>query len=90
MPAALPPDPSIEHLKKQAKALLRAFRAQDVEARARFREALPRLASADDQIVPKVKVSLQEAQLVVAHEYGFDNWQRLALSRPCSANGASF
>ncbi len=79
MPRVLPPNPSLEHLKKQAKALLRAFRAQDVDAHARFREALPRLASADDRVVRQVKVSLQEAQLVLAHEYGFGDWQQLAL-----------
>ena len=79
MPRVLPPNPSLEHLKKQAKALLRAFRAQDVDAHARFREALPRLASADDRVVRQVKVSLQEAQLVLAHEYGFGHWQQLAL-----------
>ena len=53
--------------------------AHDVDAHARFRKALPLLASADDRIVSKLRVSLQEAQLVIAREYDFDDWQRLAL-----------
>ncbi len=78
MSKSLPPRPSLEHLKKQAKLLLKSLKSRDTEAIARFRAFLPRLSSASDEVVLAAKTSLQEAQLVVAREYGFDDWQKLA------------
>jgi ankyrin repeat protein len=63
----LPPDPSLEQQKKQAKELLHALRAGDVDARARFRRHLP----------DKPRLTLADAQLVLAREYGFESWARL-------------
>lgn len=37
----LPASPDLDHLRKQAKRLLRAFRSGDEEAVARFRTSLP-------------------------------------------------
>ncbi len=62
--AALPARPSLDHLRRQARDLLRAAQAGDTEAAARIRavSGAPTLAS---------------AQLAVAREYGFASWTRL-------------
>jgi ankyrin repeat protein len=65
----LPARPNLENLKKQARQLLRSILQADVSAVDRFREAQVTHA------VPPVK--LAQAQLVVAREYGFDNWANL-------------
>ena len=64
---ALPPDPSLEQQKKRAKELLRALRAGDEAALARFRDHLP----------DKTRLTLADAQLVIAREVGFDSWAEL-------------
>lgn len=43
----LPPDPSLEQLKKQAKALLAAHRAGDAAAVSRLRSHVPQLSDFD-------------------------------------------
>jgi ankyrin repeat protein len=63
----LPPNPSLDQQKKQAKELLRALRAGDTDARARFRQHLP----------DKPRLTLADAQLVIAREYGFASWALL-------------
>jgi ankyrin repeat protein len=65
----LPERPDLEHLKKQAKRLLRAILQADPAAVERFREAQVTYAA------PAVK--LAEAQLVIAREHGFDSWANL-------------
>jgi ankyrin repeat protein len=64
----LPARPNLEHLKKQARQLLRGFSEADASAVDRFREAQVTLTPA-----PK----LAQAQLVIAREYGFDSWANL-------------
>jgi len=64
---ALPPRPSLDQQKKQAKELLAAFRANESDAVARIREHLP----------DKSRISLADAQLAVAREYGFESWAAL-------------
>ncbi|HEY0471000.1 MAG TPA: ankyrin repeat domain-containing protein [Kribbella sp.] len=60
----LPDDPNLEHLKKQAKTLLRQVRAEDARAVALAAEFHP-------------VNNLADAQLVVARRYGFPSWRRL-------------
>jgi hypothetical protein len=74
MPAVrlLPPRPSLEYERKEAKALLRRLRAGDPDAIARARARHPGL----DAIAP-ARARLADAQLVVAREYGFASWPRL-------------
>ncbi|MEU4196475.1 ankyrin repeat domain-containing protein [Kribbella sp. NPDC026611] len=60
----LPDDPRLEHLRKQAKTLLKGVRAGDREA----------LALADE--FHSVD-TLAEAQLVIARSYGFASWPRI-------------
>lgn len=76
----LPARPSLEQLRKQAKELLRDFRANDPAAVARIRAHHPR-------IVSDRPVTLADAQLVLAREYGFGSWPKLkhhveSLQRP--------
>src|SRR5688572_26786795 len=68
MSAELPARPSLEHLKNQAKELLRAYRENDAEAVARFR-SLPTARGA----APK----LADAQRLIALQYGFASWPKL-------------
>ena len=69
----LPARPSLEHLRKQAKELLRAYQAGDAVALERFRARIPRLADPG----PPDKMILADAQFVLAREYGFENWAEL-------------
>jgi ankyrin repeat protein len=64
----LPQNPSLEHLRKQAKTLLRAARSGAPEALDLLREFHPG---------PADPVRLDDAQLVVARRYGFPSWRRL-------------
>jgi len=66
MPTSLPSNPHLEHLKKQAKALLKDFRQNKPAAIERFR-------SLNLKTAPK----LSDAQHVIAREYGFDTWPSL-------------
>ena len=83
MSAQLPPHPSLENLKKQAKSLHKAHRSGDPEAADRIKPHLPRLTDASAEEILQSDFSLQEAQLVVAREYGFPSWPKLveAISR---------
>jgi ankyrin repeat protein len=65
---SLPPAPSLEQLRKQAKDLARVHRAGDAAAAARVREQHPR---------PAEPLKLSDAQLVIAREHGFPSWPRL-------------
>ncbi len=69
MSRELPAQPNLEHLKKQAKELLRDFQRGDGVALERFRS----LASTSTLTDPK----LAEAQHIVAREYGFSSWPNL-------------
>ena len=64
----LPENPSLDHLRRQARTLLRQFRAADAEALALLREHHPR---------PHDPLRLADAQLVVARSYGFPSWPAL-------------
>jgi ankyrin repeat protein len=68
---SIPPRPSLEFDRKQARALLDALRQGDPGARARLRAHHPRF---DSGVVGAP--SLHDAQLVIAREYGFASWPR--------------
>src|SRR5579862_1245825 len=70
----LPPRPSLEHLKKQAKELLEAIRAGDPDSIGLYRSAFPA------QETP----NLARAQLALARDYGFPSWT--ALKRAVEGN----
>lgn len=73
----LPPNPNLVHLKSQAKKFLKAHRGGSVDAIGRIRSFFPRLSGAADAEIQQAEFGLQDAQLVIAREYGFDNWSRL-------------
>ena len=70
----LPARPSLEQLRKQAKELLRAYRAGATGAVERFRAQISRLTDP----APPDEMILADAQFVLAREYGFENWAELA------------
>ena len=74
---SLPGDPSLEHLKAQAKLLQRRVRAREADALELVREFHPRLAALSAQSPEPDTFSRADAQLVVARGYGFASWNRL-------------
>src|SRR5437867_123253 len=64
----LPSRPSLEKLKKDAKQLLRDFRAGDATALQRVKGFHPR---------PSEFSNLRDAQLTLARQYGYPDWQQL-------------
>lgn len=74
---SLPSAPNLEHLKYQAKDLLKASHNQQPEALARIREFHPEFAEKAGPEIQAATFSLSDAQLVVAREYGFESWARL-------------
>jgi ankyrin repeat protein len=67
----LPDNPSLEHLKKQAKRLLDRLHASDPGARAEMEEFHPKPAAIAD--LP----TLADAQVITARSYGFPTWIKL-------------
>ncbi len=75
--SVLPVRPNLEHLRNQAKDLLKAYRSGEPSAIARFRASLPRYSLLTDDDLRRLSLSLGDAQRVVAAEYGFPNWLHL-------------
>src|SRR6185369_16821231 len=65
---SLPPRPSLESLRKQAKKLVRDIDAGDTDAIARAQLQLPNI---------ELPLTQRNAQLVIAREYGFAGWHDL-------------
>ncbi len=76
MPKSLPSRPSLEQLRNQAKDLLKSQKAGDSEAIERVRQNHPRWSSATESEI-RPGLSLSDAQLVIAREYGFSSWPKL-------------
>lgn len=90
----LPVRPHLEQYKKQAKELVRAWKAGDADAIARVRKNHPRFRSvADDDLdgaggglggrksgseTAALHMRLAEAQWVIAREHGFESWAKFA------------
>jgi len=68
MPRALPPNPSLEQLRRQAKDLLKASRELNLQALLRIEQYLPNRSGV---------AILADTQLVIAREYGFASWPKL-------------
>ncbi|MEP7327422.1 MAG: ankyrin repeat domain-containing protein, partial [Gemmatimonadota bacterium] len=69
MSRILPARPNLEHLKAQAKVLLRSLEDQSSDALERYRAFTSKPLSSP----PKVA----DAQFVIAREYGFESWPKL-------------
>jgi ankyrin repeat protein len=83
----LPARSNIDHLKKQAKELIRLYRSREADAIDRFRLALPAAAGRSDDEIAALKLGLHDAHSCVAREYGFTSW--LDLKSYVEANSAS-
>src|SRR5215217_2503100 len=65
----LPDRPNLSQYKKQAKELVKACIAEDADALQRVRELHPH---------PPAKVTLADAQFVIAREHGDESWPKFA------------
>lgn len=75
---ALPARPNLEQYKKQAKELVKAWKAGDAATLARFREHHPRLSVSSDADLQRARFTLADAQFIIAREHGFDSWPKFA------------
>ena len=66
---SLAPDVTLDRLKRDAKALLKALKAGDPASAFRVSPYFSDTAT----------IGLQDAQLVIAREYGFSSWTKLKL-----------
>lgn len=73
----LPENPSLQHLKYQAKDLVKGHAARDAAVAQRIREFHPRWAKASDAEIFAASLTLGDAQLAIAREHGFASWTRL-------------
>jgi hypothetical protein len=73
----LPSNPNLDHLKYQAKDLLKEHTARTPDVAQRIREFHPRFGRAADAEIFDTELSLSDAQLAIAREYGFPSWARL-------------
>jgi hypothetical protein len=73
----LPSNPNLNHLKYQAKDLLKDHAARKPEAAQRIREFHPRMRQATDAEIFSAGLRLSDAQLTIAREAGFASWARL-------------
>src|SRR2546423_4632424 len=73
----LPGRPHLDVPKREARALLKDWRAQSPEALDRIARRHPRFRDEDRETISTGKFLLNDAQLVIAREYGFSNWAEL-------------
>ncbi len=73
----LPSNPNLDHLKYQAKDLLKGHAARNLEVAQRIREFHPHFKGARDAEIFSAEFSLSSAQLAIACEHGFPSWARL-------------
>src|SRR3974377_91860 len=73
----LPEKPHLDVPKREARGLLKDWRAGLPEALDSSGRRHPRFKKADPATIAAGKFLLNDAQLVVAREYGFSNWAEL-------------
>lgn len=73
MQPSLPLRPNLEHLKRQAKDLLKAYRAGDPATR----RLVERYGARQLEPGPARTLGLADAQHILAREYGFASWPKL-------------
>lgn len=83
----LPDKPSLQHLKYQAKDLLKGHANHDPAVAQRIREFHSHWAKASDAEIFAAHLTLSDAQLAIAREYGFSSWtklkRRVEQPKPC-------
>jgi ankyrin repeat protein len=70
--------PNLEQYKKQAKELLKNHAAKGADSLARFAQNHPRFQNVIAEEIARARVSLTDAQLVLAREHGFESWPKFA------------
>jgi hypothetical protein len=73
----LPPSPSLDHLKHQARDLQKALFAHELQAFQRVREFHPGFRNLTDNQIREANVTLSDIQLVIAREYCQPSWAKL-------------
>jgi len=74
----LPVSPDLDHLKKQAKELLREALSGDASALRRFVDGLPAARGLAPAELAHRELKLHDAQSVIAREYGLASWAELS------------
>ncbi len=75
--SSLPERPSLEHLRRQAKDLQRAYVEGGRAALERLRTSLPAAYGKSDAEVRGMHLRLHDAQSCIAREHGFTSWSEL-------------
>ena len=81
---SLPARPSLEQYKKQAKELVKLFRAEqslhssDSQAIQRVKIQHPRFVHLSEREIAGTRFALADAQFVIACEHGFESWPKFA------------
>ena len=73
----LPERPHLDVPKREARELLDQWRAGERDAFERIRRRLSKYRAADDSTMAAASFRLNDAQLVIAREYGFAHWTAL-------------
>ena len=68
---------NLDHLRKQAKDLLRLYREGDVAALDRLRASLPAARGKPDAALAAMQLRLHDMQSCLAREHGFASWTEL-------------
>ena len=76
MTVPLPRHPNVNYIKKQAKQLLAAHKS-GMRQSCQFWRRLNKFEGASDEEILNAKLTLADAQFVVALNYGFDSWAKL-------------
>jgi uncharacterized protein (TIGR03067 family) len=74
----LPARPNLDHLRRQAKALLSALESRDIEAASTIRNYLPAAKNLSNAQVLETRYRLADAQSAIARKNGFAGWPHLA------------
>jgi hypothetical protein len=84
----LPAKPNLDHLKHQAKDLLKAHAAGVQAAAQRLREFHPNLLHSTDPAIFAAELKLSDALLAIARERGFPSWAKLKahVAKPTRSN----
>src|SRR4051794_11750119 len=73
----LPEEPHLDVPKREARELLKDWRAGVPDAVDRIRRRHPKFREGDSAGISATRFLLSDAQLVVAREYGFSTWAEL-------------
>ena len=78
MSQKLPPNPSLDNLRRRAKRLLRDFRSADEDAVRRFQRYFPADPNPTPDHSNQIRRCLRDAQYVLACEHGYRDWAQLS------------